>query len=50
MKEYKVIYEKGDMNPKIGVEKFENLLNELAAEGWEFKFITGTYVILEREK
>ena len=50
MKEYKVIYEKGSMNPKIGVEKFENLLNGLAVEGWEFKFITGTYVILEREK
>ena len=50
MKEYKVIYEKGNIDPKIGVEKFENLLNELAVEGWEFKFITVTYVIFEREK
>ncbi|MHA1241423.1 MAG: hypothetical protein ACTSQU_11640 [Promethearchaeota archaeon] len=50
MKEYKVIFEKGNMNPKIGVEQFESLLNELAAEGWEFTFVTGTYVIFEREK
>ena len=50
MKEYKVIFEKGSMNPKKDVEKFENRLNELATEGWEFKFVTGTYVIFEREK
>ena len=50
MKEYKVIFEKGNMNPKIGVEQFESLLNALAAEGWEFRFVTGTYVIFEREK
>jgi len=50
MKEYKVIFEKGNMNPKIGVEQFESLLNELAAEGWEFRFISKTYVIFEREK
>ncbi len=50
MKEYKVIYEKGNMNPKKGVEEVERLLNEQAAVGWEFRFISGTYVIFEREK
>ena len=50
MKEYKVIYEKGNMNPKKGVEAFESVLNGLAAENWEFKFISGTYIIFEREK
>ena len=50
MKEYKVIFEKGSMNPKKEAEKFENLLNELAAEGWEFRYVAGTYVIFEREK
>ena len=50
MKEYKVIYEKGNMNPKIGVEQFESRLNELAAENWEFRFLSGTYIIFEREK
>jgi len=50
VKEYKVIYEKGNRNPKIGVEQFESRLNELAAENWEFRFISGTYIIFEREK
>ena len=50
MKEYKVIFEKTSMNPKKEERKFENLLNELAAEGWEFRFVAGTYVIFDREK
>ena len=50
MKEYKVIFEKGSMTPQKGREKFEERLNSLATEGWEFKFVTGTYVIFEREK
>ena len=50
MKEYKVIFEKGSNYPEKMVEKFENRLNEIAAEGWEFRFVTGTYIIFEREK
>ena len=50
MKEYKVIFEKGSNYPQKTVDKFEARLNELAAEGWEFKFVTGTYIIFEREK
>ncbi len=50
MKEYKVIFEKGSRDPKKEAVKFETLLNELAAKGWEFRFVAGTYVIFEREK
>jgi hypothetical protein len=50
MKEYRVIFEKGTVPPKKGAEKFESLLNEIAADGWEFRFVSGTYVIFERDK
>ena len=50
MKEYKVVFEKGSNYPQKTVGKFENRLNEIAAESWELKFIVGTYMIFEREK
>ncbi|MHA1916110.1 MAG: hypothetical protein ACW986_08840 [Promethearchaeota archaeon] len=50
MKEYKVVFEKGSNYPQKTVDKFETRLNEIAATGWELKFIIGTYLIFEREK
>ena len=50
MKEYKVV------SPKLGMsrrnEKFEDLLNQHAREGWQVKFIgSNTYmVVFERDK
>jgi hypothetical protein len=50
MKEYKVIFQKASMTAQKAVEKFENNLNKLASEGWEFKFMEGMYLIFERER
>jgi hypothetical protein len=50
MKEYKVVFEKGSNYPQKVVDMFESRLNEFAAQGWELKFIAGTYLIFEREK
>lgn len=49
MKEYKVVL------PNLGilkrVEKLEDLMNQLAREGWEFKQVTsGGLLIMERSK
>lgn len=50
MKEYKVV------NPKLGIlnwnEKYENLLNKYAREGWSVKqiFQTTGAIIFERDK
>jgi hypothetical protein len=48
MKEYKVIH------PKLGlrnsIQKYEDLLNQYAREGWEVKHIVGTMIVLERDK
>lgn len=50
MKEYKVI------SPKLGIlkrgEKLEDLLNQMAREGWNVNFIHQTFsiVVFEREK
>ena len=38
MKEYKVENINLRMGPKNNAEKLERKLNELAAQGWEFKF------------
>ncbi|WP_438963472.1 DUF4177 domain-containing protein [Winogradskyella sp.] len=50
MKEYKVIH------PKLGlknrIQKYEDILNQYAREGWEVKHIVpnSAMVILERDK
>jgi hypothetical protein len=50
MKEYKVVYIKPSMNPDKVAYKIENVLNEMAGQGWEFKFSSGVYWTFEREK
>lgn len=49
MKEYKVVA------PKLGLtkwnEKFENILNQYAREGWQVREIMQNYsIVFEREK
>ncbi len=50
MEEYKVENINLRMGPKNNAEKFERKLNELAAQGWEFKFNSGFMWLLKREK
>ena len=50
MKEYKVELLKMSMTSQKALEKIENTLNDLASQGWEFKFQSGVYLIFEREK
>lgn len=50
MKEYKVEIVKPAMNTQKTVENFEFLLNNMAEQGWEFKFQSGMWWIFEREK
>ncbi len=38
------------MNTQKTVENFEFLLNNMAEQGWEFKFQSGMWWIFEREK
>ncbi|ARV10442.1 hypothetical protein BTO05_12655 [Winogradskyella sp. PC-19] len=48
MKEYKVIVPKLGMRNRI--QKYEDLLNQYAREGWIVKQVVGTLIILERDK
>ncbi|MFX0083659.1 MAG: DUF4177 domain-containing protein [Candidatus Hodarchaeota archaeon] len=50
MKEYKVVTIKGGMTPKKLVESAQEKLDEMAAQGWEFKFLDNILWIFEREK
>ncbi|MFX1411431.1 MAG: DUF4177 domain-containing protein [Promethearchaeota archaeon] len=50
MKEYKVVTIKGAMSAKKLVESAQETLDELAAQGWEFKFLDNILWIFEREK
>ena len=49
MKEYKTMIPKLGMTNRI--QKLEDLLNQLAREGWQYKQITsGGVLVLERDK
>ncbi|MFX0011688.1 MAG: DUF4177 domain-containing protein [Candidatus Hermodarchaeota archaeon] len=50
MKEYKVEIIKMSMTSQKSLEHIENILNDLASQGWEFKFQSGVWWIFEREK
>ena len=50
MKEYKVELITPSLTSKKGIEKMEYILNDLATQGWEFKFLSGAWMIFEREK
>jgi hypothetical protein len=49
MKEYKVVTIKGGMTTQKLVESAQAKLDELAAQGWEFKFLDNILWIFERE-
>lgn len=50
MKEYRVTTIKGGMSAKKLVESAQATLDEMAAQGWTFKFVDGILWIFEREK
>ena len=50
MKEYKVVFIKSSMNPDKNAKKITNILNEMVAQGWEFRFQSGLFWTFEREK
>ncbi|MFX1420157.1 MAG: DUF4177 domain-containing protein [Promethearchaeota archaeon] len=50
MKEYKVVTIKGGMTATKLVENAQEKLDEMAAQGWEFKFLDNILWIFEREK
>jgi hypothetical protein len=51
MKEYKVEMIKPGMTGQKSRDKMESLLNDLASQGWEFKFeVGGLWWIFERDK
>lgn len=45
MKEYKLEIIGPAFFPKKTVEKAEKLLNEMTAQGWEFKFNSGLLIV-----
>ena len=50
MKEYKVVTIKGGKTVEKLVNSAQEKLNEMASEGWEFKFLDNILWIFEREK
>jgi hypothetical protein len=50
MKEYKIESIKASMGTKKNAEKAEDLLNTMAMQGWNIKFVVGLTFIFEREK
>ena len=50
MKEYIIEIIGLAFSPPKTAEKAEKMLNEMAAQGWEFKFNSGIMWLLEREK
>ena len=50
MKEYKIEIIGPAFSPPKIAEKAEKMLNEMATQGWEFKFYSGIIWVLEREK
>ena len=50
MKEYKVVTIKGGKTVEKLVTSAQEKLNEMASEGWEFKFLDNILWIFEREK
>jgi hypothetical protein len=50
MKEYKVEIIKPGMTTKKSTENIESVMNNLAKDGWEFKFQSNVWWIFEREK
>ena len=50
MKEYKVVTIKGGKTLDKLVVSAQEKLDEMAAEGWEFKFLDNVLWIFEREK
>lgn len=49
MKEYHVMFIKGGMTPKKLVENAQETLDEMSAQDWELKFVSGVLWIFERE-
>ncbi len=50
MKEYNVVTIKGGITPAKIATHAQQALDEMAAQGWELKFITGLLWVFEREK
>ncbi|MFX1346264.1 MAG: DUF4177 domain-containing protein [Promethearchaeota archaeon] len=50
MKEYKVVTIKGRKTLEKLVNSAQEKLDEMAAQGWEFKFLENILWIFEREK
>ena len=50
MKEYKVVRLDYGIKPLKTIEALTEAINDVAAEGWELKFIKKTHHYFEREK